>query len=648
MRIRHKLLALLLFFAVVPLLLSIVISHTFFYRTGLHLAEETERQLSEQAHASLQKLVDSFQRSQERDHRMMAVALSLHAGLGIKTTASSSTQALSPPLAYAAVQQYRPGMVSRQSTILETGDSSCYPSYDQCFGSGDPRLIPWYQKTKKRRTQTRTLALDPVSDEPAIIVARPLTEVGGRFSGVTALTRPVNDMFADLQLSKNWFGSAREMLVMVGQAEESDTGGLRILTVREAEHSTSLWRGLSPQTLLRPDTVQDTQRLLQLIGVGQGGSLELDLQGIRTHWIFGAAAKGELFALILVPHSQVTAQAVAAKDHVVANTLNGLKISAALLACAIAAVFFTAVLASKKVTSPLSQLAKAAGRLAGGDYRTRVEISSGDEVEELGQVFNQLGPALAERERMASSLALAGDIQRHLLPQTQPQVSGFEIFAGAQPCDETGGDYYDFMILEDGNRLALVVGDVSGHGAGAALLMAGARGVLRSYALHQNFDLSKLFSAMNEHLCRDTADEQFMTLFYGVLDERDRTLRWCSAGHGPCFLYRCREKNIIELGSTGLPLGIISESTWEEGAPIVFENGDILLVGTDGIWEACNSAGEALGTKRLSDHLCSHAAESAAQIHASIMELVKSFRGDNRQEDDITLSVVKAISSEES
>ncbi len=643
MRIRHKLLTLLLFFAVVPLLLSIAISHTFFYRTGLHLAEETERELSDQAHAILQKLVDSFQQLQERDHRMMEIALTLQADIGLTTAASPSNSAPSPPLAYAAVQQYRPGMVSHQITILETGGSSCYPPHGECLGSGDPRLVSWYQKTRELQTQTRTLTFDPTDDEPVIIVARPLTEVGGRFTGVTALVRPVNAMFADLHLSKNWFGSAREMLVVIDQDKERGTGGLRILTIREAGSSTSLWRDLSPQALLQPDTPQEAHLLLQRISVGQGGSLELSFQGIKTHWIFGADTGGEPFALILVPHSQVNAQAISAKEHVVANTFRGLKISAVLLAGAIAAVFFTAVLASKKVTRPLIQLAKAAGRLTDGDYRTEVEISTGDEVEELGQVFNQLGPALAERERMASSLALAGDIQRHLLPQAQPQVKGFEIFGGALPCDEIGGDYYDFIPLGGGHRLALAVGDVSGHGAGAALLMAGARGVLRSHALHRGFGLSRLFAAMNEHLCRDTADEQFMTLFYGVLNDRDRTLRWCSAGHGPLFLYSCREKNIIELGSTGLPLGIIAEETWEEGDPVVFEDGDILLVGTDGIWEVCNSAGEILGTERLKSHLCSHAAEPAAQIHASIMALVRSFREDNRQEDDITLSVVKAV-----
>jgi sigma-B regulation protein RsbU (phosphoserine phosphatase) len=635
-------LALLLFFAVVPLLLSIVISHAFFYRAGMHLSAETERELSDQAHAALQKLVDGFQQLMERDRRAMETALNLQAGHGFMTTADPSKQDLSPPLAYAALQSYRPGTVSRQISIFETGRSFCYPTAGRCLDTGDPRQTSWYRSTRELQTQTRTLGFDPASAEPAVIVAKPLRDESGRFVGVTALARPVETMLADLRLSENWFGAARTMLVTAVPGGEAGAGDLRILASRAIGDSPGFWRNLQPQSSLQPDTPAETRLLLQRIADGQGGSLELGFQGVKTHWIFSAASSGEPFALILLPHSQVIARAVAARAHVVDKTLKGLGISGALLVCAVAAVFFTAILASKKVTRPLSKLATTAGRLAGGDYRSRVEIDTSDELGELGQVFNQLGPALAERERMASSLALAGDIQRHLLPQEQPQVKGFEIFGGALSCDETGGDYFDFIPLKE-DQLALVVGDVSGHGIGAALLMAGARGVLRSHAPRRDFNLSLLLATLNKHLCRDTADEQFMTMFYGVLSNRDRRLRWCSAGHGPFFLYRCHEQNISELGSTGLPLGIIDDAAWEEGAPIDFAAGDILLVGTDGIWEARNPRGEVLGTERLKAQLRSQASNTAAQIHASIIELVSDFRDDSQQEDDITLSVIKAI-----
>lgn len=638
MRIRHKLLALLLFFAVVPLLLSIAISHTFFYRAGMHLADETERELSGQAHAALLKLADGFQQLVERDRRMMETALSLQADHGFINAAGP---AASPPLAYAALQSYKPGTVSRQITILDTGQSFCYPKHDRCLDPGDPRRTSWYRTTRNLKKQTRTLGIDPASAELAVIVAKPLSDESGRFVGVTALTRPVKALQADLRLAESWFGAAREMLVAMMPGNEPGEQSLRILAVRETANSPPAWRGLRPQSSLQPDTPAETRRLQQQIAGGQGGSLELVFQGVKAHWIFSAAASGEPFVLFLVPHSQVNAQATAARKHVVVKTLQGLEMSGVLLMAAITAVFFTAILASKKVTRPLSRLATAAVCLAGGDHRFRVDIDTGDELGELGQVFNQLGPALAERERMASSLALAGDIQRLLLPQAQPQSKGFDIFGGALPCDETGGDCYDFIPLRD-DRLALVVGDVSGHGIGAALLMAGARGVLRSHAPRRHFNPPLLFATLNKHLCRDSADEQFMTMFYGVLNDRERRLQWCSAGHGPHFLYRASEGTITELGSTGLPLGIIDDATWEEGTPVIFAAGDILLVGTDGIWEARNPDGEELGTERLKSLLRSEAANSAAQIHAATMALVSNFRMDNRQEDDITLTVIKA------
>ncbi len=640
MRIRHKLLVLLLIFAVVPLLLSIVISHLYFYRSGLHLAEEAERQLSSQAHADLHKLVDGFQRLQERDRRMVETALTLHEGRGAWALDSPSVAGPSAPLAYAAVQRYRPGTVSRQITILETGPSSCYPSHETCVDASDLRQHPWYQTTRRVETLTRTLALDPVNDQPAIIVANPLSE-GGRFTGVTALVRPVSAMLAELKLSESWFGASQEMLVALESDAESGLGGLRILAQR-AIGATPEWSPQKQQARLLPDSAEENLLLHQLIAEGKGGSLEMSYGGVETHWIFGSASHGEPFALILVPHSQIIAQALAAKAHVVGRTLKGLGISGVLLVCAIGAVFFTAVLASKKVTWPLNQLALAAHRLAGGDYGCRVELETQDEVAELGQIFNQLGPALAERERMASSLALAGDVQQHLLPQRQPVLKGFDIFGGALSCDETGGDYFDFIPLGEG-RLALAVGDVAGHGVGAALLMAGARGVLRSHAARQDLKLHALFKAMNDHLYRDTADEKFMTLFYGALDASDQTLCWCSAGHAPSFLYRVRDASVCELGSTGLPLGVIDEAVWEEGAPIVFEAGDILLVGTDGIWEAQNPSGELLGTERLKNLLLSQTEDTAEQIHAAVMALVSRFQMEARQEDDITLTVIKAV-----
>ena len=152
------------------------------------------------------------------------------------------------------------------------------------------------------KAQPLILTLDLSSEEPVIIVAKSLTEESGRFIGAIALVRPVKAMFGDLLMSKSWQGTAREMLVVVDQGAEESTDSIRILTVRAPGGSEKIWQGLQPQALLQPDIPEEGFLLLQKIEKGQGGSLEFYFQGIKTHWIFSATARGEPFALILVPH----------------------------------------------------------------------------------------------------------------------------------------------------------------------------------------------------------------------------------------------------------------------------------------------------------------------------------------------------------
>ena len=134
-----------------------------------------------------------------------------------------------------------------------------------------------------------------------------------------------------------------------------------------------------------------------------------------------------------------------------------------------------------------------------------------------------------------------------------------------------------------------------------------------------------------------------MTLFYGVLDPATRRLWWTSGGHDPPFWLRARTGRIEELPNTGIPLGILEGATYEQGGPITLETGDVLLIGTDGIWEAGNPRHEMFGKQRLRDLLCASAAQSAAEIHAAVVRAVHDFRAAEPQADDITLVVIKAV-----
>jgi len=346
-----------------------------------------------------------------------------------------------------------------------------------------------------------------------------------------------------------------------------------------------------------------------------------------------------------VPYDNIIAQATAAEQYIISKTNQGLIITGVIMIIVFAAAALAAILSSRSVTRPISELVAAGKKLSLGDFKARVNIRTGDELQELGEIFNDTGPKLQERQRIKHSLALVTAIQQHLLPQEAPRLQNFDIFGQCRYCDETGGDYYDFIELVEiaEGKIGLTVGDITGHGLGAAFLMASARGVLRSDAVRRGTDLPRLFGDLNSHLVRDLEEGRFMTLFYGILDDKDRTLIWASAGHDPALWYHKDSGQFEELPNTGLPLGVLPEASFEQGGPVTFQSGDILLVGTDGIWEAINSSYEMFGKQRFYDTVRAHHDVSAAKIYTAVIRAVHDFCAGAPQMDDITLLTLKAL-----
>lgn len=240
-----------------------------------------------------------------------------------------------------------------------------------------------------------------------------------------------------------------------------------------------------------------------------------------------------------------------------------------------------------------------------------------------------------EKERFAEQLRLAGEIQRKLLPPTSPAVNGAEVAGWTQPCDDCGGDYFDFFALSD-TKLGFSVGDVTGHGIGAALLMTTARAVLRS-CVRTTSDLGELFSRLNDLLCPDMGGEKFITLWYGVYDAVERSLTYASAGHEPPVLYRKRRDTMEELDSTGMPLGMMEGVSFGSVKVSDLEVGDTLLVMTDGVWEAMNPGGEKFEMERVAALVRACKDDPPKEIVAKLYAAVKEFCGEAPQRDDITM-----------
>jgi serine phosphatase RsbU (regulator of sigma subunit) len=244
-----------------------------------------------------------------------------------------------------------------------------------------------------------------------------------------------------------------------------------------------------------------------------------------------------------------------------------------------------------------------------------------------------------ERERIEQELRVARRIQQSLLPEAIPELEGWRIAAYYGPAREVGGDFYDFLELEDG-RLGLVVGDATGHGMPAALVMATTRGMLR--AVVQSLESpGEVLARVNEALVADIPPSTFVSCFYGVLDPKDGHLSYANAGHNlPC---RRHDGQAEELRARGMPLGLMPGMRYEEKETIL-ASGDSTLFYSDGLVEAHDPQGEMFGFPRLRELIGEHGEERA--LGDFLLEQLYSFVGEDwEQEDDITLLTLKRSAS---
>ncbi len=241
------------------------------------------------------------------------------------------------------------------------------------------------------------------------------------------------------------------------------------------------------------------------------------------------------------------------------------------------------------------------------------------------------------------ALRLAGEVQKSLLPQHAPQIPGLDICGKTIPCDEIGGDYYDFIIgpTTSNHQLSVVVGDISGHGVDSALLMTTARAFLRMRA-SQPGSITDIVSAMNRHLTEDVVDTgKFMTLFYMKVDAFKKTIEWVRAGHEPAWLYDPYDNRFEELKGPGLALGVVKEYKYIFSHKIHLKSGQIIIVATDGIWEGHNKAGEIFGKQRLKSIVRENSFSDAETIIEAMFNEHRHFTQDAKMEDDLTMVIIK-------
>ena len=249
-----------------------------------------------------------------------------------------------------------------------------------------------------------------------------------------------------------------------------------------------------------------------------------------------------------------------------------------------------------------------------------------------------------DRARLEQSLALAMNVQQSLLPQRDPQIHGLDVAGRSQYCDATGGDYYDFMELGAAARsgLLVAVGDVSGHGVASALVMASARAVVHAYR-HLADDLAALLTKVNAVLAQDARHGLFMTMLLAAIDPVAGTMRWASGGHDLPFIYHPDTDTFEAYRETDLILGIDPTADYREYSLSGLKKGDLIFIGTDGIWEMRGANAKQFGKDRLRAFLREHHRESALDIADSLESHLARYLDGRPSQDDVTYVVIKVV-----
>ena len=243
------------------------------------------------------------------------------------------------------------------------------------------------------------------------------------------------------------------------------------------------------------------------------------------------------------------------------------------------------------------------------------------------------------KRHLEHELGMARKVQERLLPEKLPEAPGLDVGAKSRFCLEVAGDYYDVIKL-DNYRTVLAVGDVSGKGAGAALIMSNLQASLKT-ALKIKDELAEIVGQINDLIYENTTSDQFITFFVGVFDNRESTFNYVNAGHNPPMLVR-EDGNIEELGEGGLLLGAFPNAVYEQGS-VSLNKGDLLFLYTDGVSEAENNDKDMFGEERIKEFLAANRRLPAAELLTNLESDVERFIGDTSFDDDFTLVAARVM-----
>ncbi|WP_027184592.1 SpoIIE family protein phosphatase [Desulfovibrio inopinatus] len=521
---------------------------------------------------------------------------------------------------------------------LDDGIHAAYPVQGILPKGYDPKSRPWYVKALQNPGDVVWSGPMPDASSQRIVFtcSQAVLDNAGHVLGVAAM-----DVLLKAVLSDNVASSAlsKELeTYIVSRDETSGAVQFNILATRQYEDEKTSW---NESVQIKPLEFSDEESkalFMRAIEVEHAGRITLPFEGEETIWAFSKLFSHSYF-LLLLPTSSVN-KVVDQPMDILASIMRDqrYKVGAALPILMLAAAA-TAFFSSRRMSNQFQAMIDAWNRLGQGDFTTRLTLKTNDERDRLVEAFNEMVPKLEEHVAMSKALALAHEVQQELLPSCPPTLPGFDIAGISVSCDQTGGDYYDYFFRENGH-LALIVADVCGHGIPAALLMATLKGALRQRA-DQPGEPAAIITDVNRQIANITQGSgRFLTAFYAEIDPKSMTITTVRAGHDPALVYDRKAETWDELMGKGIAVGVIPDVVYTEETHRLRPN-HILLVGTDGIWEAKNEAGELMGKKPMHEAIRQNADNTAAAIIDDILHAVEQHRGHSKPDDDVTMIVVR-------
>ena len=698
--IRRKLLWLLLAIGLGPLSVIGWLDFHAFNGLGVALAGQLAQALSEQARSGLAQQADEFAHILQREREQLALILRLQSreveralasaapanqSLLWAQTFNAATALAAPPLASPYYRQTNTGerlplahtqnamgmhhaaavapatviesarrltnltaffqttrdtegaLIFWQFVALKNGLFAVFPGHGGFSATFDARQMAAESQLPAPGTvQWSASHADFASGQSVISATMAVRDGQGRVAGVTGLDVRVTQLLARLVLP-SYLNAPGRVLVLRTLDDRMEVVVKKGRADLEAE-----WLDPPQASTLTLDRPDQQTALLSDLQQSRDGLRTVRYQGGDSFCVYRRLDANGLYLVLLVPVEATIRPAQDAGEYALASTRRQVDAVLPLVLGVAGLIVLLAILAARSITVPISRLERAVHALANGDFTARVNLTTGDELAALAASFNQMIPRLAEQTRTHESLALAREVQQRMLPSAAPQFPGTDIAGMTIYCDETGGDYFDYLDgrLYGRNTLGVVVGDVAGHGIAAALLMTSARALLHGMAASQPAP-AQILQQLNLQLAADVRPGHFMTLFSLSLDFDQGQLSWASAGHDPALWWHADTGTLSELTGVDIPLGIDPNWRYTPAVWATIGAGDVLLVATDGVWDTRALSGERFGKARLQALLAQHHAAPAVDICTELLSQLRAFRGAAEERDDVTVVVVK-------